>query len=909
MYCSASAYNEFMDKYLIKVVLVVFCLFAVNAANAKNTPSLQSDLIPITLQLNWNHQFEFAGFYAAIQQGYYQKAGLDVTIKSWQPGIISVDEVISGRAQFATGYSSIIADYAKGAPIKLVMTSFQFSPMVLLSHEPVLSLQQLAGKRVMHYGNMQIKALIEKANVNNPKRVLEQPSTGNLQDFIDKKTDFYAAYNTNEPYRLRKAGIPFYILDPKAYGIQSYGDLVFTSDKIVNQNPEMVSAFKEATIRGWQYAIDNQSSVVDFIIQNYNVVKDREALLQEAMATKVYVQPGNEQIGQINPVKLLASAVDAKVTGLLSEAEFSEINVDDFLFSDAKKGFTEEELTYLRENPVLQVGNDSYWEPFEYVDEAGKWQGLSADYFALISKHTGIEFKHFKHELWSKVTQLGREKKVPVFSCVVATPERKEFLNFTQPYLSFPLVMATLQEVSFIDDYDQLTGQTVAVPEGYWSHEWLKTRYPNINVLLVDNVKQGLEAVLHGKAVSYLGNLASINFAIKRYGLTGLHIAGSADARFELAIGVEKDNPLLLSIMQKALNKISAQEQAAIYNKWIQLEVLEKTDNATLYSVIVGALLGFLFLTSIIYLFYRQKKHQAFYIHQVNELSMASYTNFSDHKVEWVSESLLAFMNCSRESILGQPHDKIKHPDFSEKSYQELLNKISQGETWTGELRGIGCDGHEYWVEATMTPEIRKGKVIGVWTTRINITDKKRLEEMATTDSLTGVFNRNQFNDLFESNVNKAGRLSSSFSIAMFDVDDFKMVNDRYGHQRGDEVLKAIMKTTKETFSRANDLIFRVGGEEFVVLCDFDNAADFEDFLNSFRAKVKSLSIPNPDSKLGVVTISVGGLYCQTMNPFIKSSQVYSIVDKALYQAKKQGRNGVVIDSASALCGSQNDSA
>ena len=130
------------------LILLWITLLSATSTHASDVTSSTPQLTPVTVQLNWNHQYQFAGFYAAIQQGYYQRAGLDVTVKGWQPGLNVVDEVLSGRADFATGYSSIIADYAKGKPLSLVMVSFQFSPMVLLSHEPIYDLKQLSGKSV-----------------------------------------------------------------------------------------------------------------------------------------------------------------------------------------------------------------------------------------------------------------------------------------------------------------------------------------------------------------------------------------------------------------------------------------------------------------------------------------------------------------------------------------------------------------------------------------------------------------------------------------------------------------------------------------------------------------------------------------------------------------------------------------
>ncbi len=893
-------------RQLLKSCFLILSLIFSSISLAQDLASHDKSkkLTPISVQVNWNHQFEFAGFYAAIKEGYYRDLGLDVTVQDWKPGIYGVDEVVAGRAQFATGYTSTIVDYVQGKPISLVMASFQFSPMVLLSHEPVLSLQQLAGKKVMHYGNMQINSLIAKANAVVDEPAVSLDSTGSLQDFIDKKVDFYAAYNTNEPYRLRKEGIPFYILDPKTYGIQSYGDLIITSQKLVREQPDVVAAFRDATIKGWEYAINHQEETVDYILNNYEVVKNRDALLQEAAAIKVYVQPGNSKIGSINPVKLMASAVDAKETGLISQLELEQINMEEFLFRPYEERFTIEELAYIQSHPVIKIGNDSYWEPFEYVDKDGVYKGMAADYFELISKQLGVKFEYFKNKPWWDVVDAAKSGEIPIYSCAVATPERREYMSFTEPYLSFPLVIASTSNLNFIDDYSQLNGKTVAVPEGYWSQEWLEKNYPQIDLLLVDSVKDGLEAVLHDKAFAYSGNLASINFAIKRYGLDGLHIAGDSGARFELAIGVSKQEPLLLGIMEKALQNITPQQRSEIYNKWIQLEMVKRTDNSTLLSVILLSLVIALILVLTSLVFYRQKKQQEFYIRQVNELSLATYTNFKNRQVEWVSDSFLRMIGCRQEEVLYHSHDIFRHPKVAAEYYDEIYKTVGAGKVWSGELRARSCHGHEFWVLATITPEIKRGKVVGAWTTRVDISDKKRLEELAIKDSLTGVYNRNQFNELFESQVHRAGRSKSSFCMAMFDVDDFKLINDRYGHQRGDEVLVEVVNITKRYFGRANDLIFRVGGEEFVILTDYASAEEFESYLNEFREGVRDLHVPNPDSESEVLTVSVGGLYCSRMNPYIQSSQVYSRVDKVLYEAKMTGRNRVCMDKMKELCDS-----
>ena len=129
-------------------------------------------------------------------------------------------------------------------------------------------------------------------------------------------------------------------------------------------------------------------------------------------------------------------------------------------------------------------------------------------------------------------------------------------------------------------------------------------------------------------------------------------------------------------------------------------------------------------------------------------------------------------------------------------------------------------------------------------------------------------------------------------------------MNDRYGHQVGDEALKSVVNAAKGVFSRANDFIFRVGGEEFVIRSDFEDTDGFFEHLETFRATVQALKIPNADSSLAVVTVSVGGVYCQVLSSYVVSSQVYSEVDELLYRAKSEGKNRVVVGSTTRICDS-----
>ena len=880
-------------------ILLVFSVQAISstgtsASLATAMPNQTfTKLTPISVQLNWNHQFQFAGFYAALQQGYYRDAGLAVELKSWFPGVSSLDEVLAGKADFAVGYSSVIADYAKGAPIKLVMASFEFSPMVLLSHEPIQELTQLSGKSVMHYGNLQIKALIEKASSIVETPIKEVPSSGDLQDFIEGKVDFYAAYFTNEPYRLKQSNTPFFILDPKSYGVQSYGDLIFTSDKNAELYPAEVEKFKRATIAGWEYAIQHQAEIVDFILQNYPVKKSRQALLAEAEATTKYVKSGVHVIGDVQATKLLATAVDAKDSGLISDLDFLNFSVEDFIFDSTRLDYSTEELSYLKNHPTLKIGNDINWPPFEFIDDQGQYSGMVAEYMEWIAKELNLDIAPVRGKLWSQVMSDIKSGHLDVLPAAVSTEQRLAFLNFTKPYLSFPMVVVAKDNINFVADLNQLSGKRVAVVKGYATEDFVRMKYPQARIVHVDSVEDGLKSLLQAQADYYLENLAAVNFMIKARGITGLKIVGSAQERFELGMGVPKNNPLLLSILQKTLDRMPEAEKNRIYNHWLQLEVVTKSYRWLYY---VAFLLLLLLVISTVWMLaiQRSKRVLQSYIDTVNELSLATVT---DNKgiIIWVSSKFAELSGYEPSELIGQSEKILKGAEMSDAEYYLIMQKVLSGESWQGEVQGRRKDGSAYCVNLTAIPEMRFGKLQKVTITREDLTDRKKAEELSIRDALTGLYNRRYFSEVFEREIKRAKREGVPFVFAMADIDFFKKLNDSYGHQQGDIALQKVSNMLQKSLRRPQDLMFRLGGEEFGMILNEVDLEHVSHLLNSLNAAIKALGIQNKAGVDGVVTISIGAIILSP-DHHLNSDTVFKLADDLLYQAKENGRNRVVVE-------------
>ena len=170
----------------------------------------------------------------------------------------------------------------------------------------------------------------------------------------------------------------------------------------------------------------------------------------------------------------------------------------------------------------------------------------------------------------------------------------------------------------------------------------------------------------------------------------------------------------------------------------------------------------------------------------------------------------------------------------------------------------------------------------------------RRLAAMVRTDPLTGLLNRRQFEALVSEEIQRRHRAGRPLLFAMMDIDDFKLYNDTYGHQAGDEVLIEVAKLLKSHFRRAGDRLFRLGGEEFGILLEADSQQAGNFALERFRYALQQLRIPHEYATHGVITGSFGLVCCSDYDQAPSAMAIYRQADQAMYEAKQNSRNRVV---------------
>ena len=285
-----------------------------------------------------------------------------------------------------------------------------------------------------------------------------------------------------------------------------------------------------------------------------------------------------------------------------SDNSNSSINSVDSIY------WTEDELAFMKAHPVICIGVDPDFVPFEFIDEDGEYKGIAAVYLALISEITGLHFEIVTGLTWSEVYDKALAGDIDVLPAIGKTSEREKHFLFSEPYYYFKRVIVTRDTDTGISGIDDLYGLTVAVQRNSSNHSYLLS-YPKINLSLYDSAETALTAVATGEEKAFIDNLATTNYLIRSNGLTNLRfVSFEAEKKQSLHFAVRKDWPELVSIFNKAMNAITENEKLDINNKWIQLDTHIDYSPIVRILTIIGALITVALSVSFFWILRLQKE-------------------------------------------------------------------------------------------------------------------------------------------------------------------------------------------------------------------------------------------------------------------------------------------------------------
>ncbi|MBX4138007.1 EAL domain-containing protein [Pseudomonas rhodesiae] len=406
---------------------------------------------------------------------------------------------------------------------------------------------------------------------------------------------------------------------------------------------------------------------------------------------------------------------------------------------------TEDERGWLADHQELRLGVDTSWPPFEYRDENGHYQGLAADYVRLIQDRLGIKIKLIEPASWGQVLEQARNSQLDLIPGVMSTPERQNFLAFTRPYIDFPMVILAHEGGTRPRTLKELYGLKIAVVENYAPHELLRTHHPDLNLVALPNVSSTLQALATGKVDAVVSDLASSVWSLRELKLEGLYVSGETPYRYQLAMGVPRNDKILVSILDKVLADLSPDETSAIQQHWVG----NFSDNRTFWNdLLLYGLPALLLMSAVLIIAIRINRRLSSEISR--RVALEQELRSSEYHYRSLVESLSAiaweasiadftysYVSPHAEELLGYPRAhwlipgfwrNIIHPADLTRTEAYCHRETRAKRDHSVDYRVITADGRCLWVRDIVSL-IEHGHEPVLRGLMIDISEAKRTEE------------------------------------------------------------------------------------------------------------------------------------------------------------------------------------
>ena len=399
---------------------------------------------------------------------------------------------------------------------------------------------------------------------------------------------------------------------------------------------------------------------------------------------------------------------------------------------------TPAERQWLDAHSVIRLAPDPDFPPVEFFDADGTYQGIAADYIALIEQAIGIRFEIVRLNSWEEVLHCAKNRQIDVLGAAMESPQRSDYLLFAKSHIELPGVIIVRDSMPGELAIGSLKGMTVAVVSGYVWQDLITNDYPDIRLNLVPDVQTGLRKVSFGIVDAMVGDPATSTYYIEKAGITNLKIAGNSGYRYELALASRKDWPQLHSILNKALAGISKGERRAITHKWIRLRTESLFMGRKFWIAVASILVISLFLISVTLAWNRLLKRQVrqrtealaianqdlrLEVAQRKKLdNLLSETQsiarvggweiqLPENKIEWTSEVYRIHDLPIDTPINVEQAVNYYHPDSRPIIVDAVEQGIKHGKSWDLQLRMITAKGRLIWVRAIGSAHFHNGQV------------------------------------------------------------------------------------------------------------------------------------------------------------------------------------------------------
>ena len=597
----------------------------------------------------------------AKEKGYYRDSGLEVEIKPYQAGLDIAKDVISKKSTYGIGGSSLIINAGKGAKIKFLMSTLQSSPLIFLTTKEsnITSIADLKGKRIMTVSGADVAialyAMMRRAGVERDDLIYLKDSF-DVNDLVNKKTDIMMGYESNEPFLLHERGVEYTIFDPKNYGFDFYNDILYTSEAEVIDNPKRALEFRDASLRGWKYALEHIDETIDLILEKYNTQhKSRQALLYEANILKRLAYAGNKELGVIEKEKLQRIYDIYNISGFIK----TPFDVNEMVWTKSTVlVLTKTEEAYLRQKKRFTLCVQPDFFPIDGI-RSGIHTGIAADVDAIIAKKLGIDFLPLASKNRDELVKNINEKKCDLVSIVNSKQRLSPNITLTQPFISSYLAFISKVNKPFISDIGTLRGKRIVVRHLLFKNYLLQFD-PCLTIDVVNSLDAMAKKVQKDEAYCIALPYESAEWLIQEYGIGKLKVNGftNIDKPMDGSIGIVGNNTVLLSILNKTLQTIPQETIDQIKGSW----ALKNYSEPVNYRVALWIALASL----IIFIAFLHRQRTLNQLNSVLEESVLKRTA----ELEASKKLLETIFNTTKESIAIV--DKNTIFTFANKAYFEM---------------------------------------------------------------------------------------------------------------------------------------------------------------------------------------------------------------------------------------------
>jgi diguanylate cyclase (GGDEF)-like protein len=449
---------------------------------------------------------------------------------------------------------------------------------------------------------------------------------------------------------------------------------------------------------------------------------------------------------------------------------------------------TKEEKQFLGDQKTINFGLITELSPVESINEQGEFIGINRDILDLISERTSVHFNYIAFDSWQQLYQGLLSNQVDMLASITPTSQREKEILFSESYWKMPWVILHQQKTGNQLNLKDYYGKNLAIVKGYYLISSLREQYPLINFKLVDNRQQAIIAMQQDKVEGFITTMASATQLLKQDYLIPLMISVIEDVNLDVShFGINKELPLLKSIINKGLLSISERETQVIYDAWFSVSINTGLNKkmVTQVAVQVGIIILFVLI------------------------------------------------------------------------------------------------------------------VIVMWNRRLQVEIKRReqleqiMKHMATHDELTGLANRVLLKDRLNSAIAFHQRQSLKIAVLFIDLDGFKIVNDSYGHDIGDELLQEVALRLQGCV-RQSDTVVRFGGDEFVLLLTGLHSNNEAAYVAE-----KVLRLIQSEFELSTAKAHIGCSIGIAVYPDdgVDDNDLLKVADTLMYKVKAAGKNHYLFNS------------